>query len=152
LLLKPLIEGDFLLNSVRSPWPQQWIRTASGASAQAHFYISDAKRMPIPLAPSDEQTQVSSLVAERLSQISHADTEISNSLLRAARLRQSILKQAFEGKLVPQDPNEEPALVLLERLKGAGARGDSKEKGKAHHRRAGMKTSPVGNGRRPKRS
>ncbi len=43
-------------------------------------------------------------------------------LARATRLRQSILKRAFEGKLVPQDPNDEPASVLLARIRAARAK------------------------------
>jgi type I restriction enzyme S subunit len=42
---------------------------------------------------------------------------IDNSLKHAEALRYSILKKAFEGKLVPQDPNDEPASVLLQRIK-----------------------------------
>jgi type I restriction enzyme S subunit len=39
------------------------------------------------------------------------------SLKRAVSLRQSVLKEAFAGRLVPQDPNDEPASVLLERIR-----------------------------------
>jgi type I restriction enzyme S subunit len=46
---------------------------------------------------------------------------IESAIQRSAVLRQAILKKAFEGKLVPQDPNDEPASVLLERLRAARA-------------------------------
>ena len=42
---------------------------------------------------------------------------IEESLQKAEALRQSILKKAFEGRLVPQDPNDEPAEKLLERIR-----------------------------------
>ncbi|PJB70943.1 MAG: hypothetical protein CO096_10550, partial [Armatimonadetes bacterium CG_4_9_14_3_um_filter_66_14] len=43
-------------------------------------------------------------------------SQANAGLCRAARLRQSLLKRAFEGKLVPQDPTDEPATALLQRI------------------------------------
>jgi type I restriction enzyme S subunit len=62
-------------------------------------------------------------------------------LARAHRLRQAILKQAFEGKLVPQDSNDEPAGILLQRLRAAGTPKDTSSeqgRGKPAQRRAKM--------------
>jgi len=56
-------------------------------------------------------------VERRLSVVQEVETVIAANLAHAERLRQSILKRAFEGKLAPQDPNDEPACVLLERIK-----------------------------------
>jgi type I restriction enzyme S subunit len=50
----------------------------------------------------------------------------SQNLKRAEKLRQSILKQAFRGKLVEQDPNDEPAAKLLERIKAEKAKEEPK--------------------------
>jgi type I restriction enzyme S subunit len=50
---------------------------------------------------------------------------VEANLKRAARLRQSILKQAFEGNLVPQDPSDEPASELLARIRAERERSGS---------------------------
>ena len=61
-------------------------------------------------------------VERRLSVVAALEREVEAALARARRLRQSILKRAFEGRLVEQDPDDEPASVLLARIKRARAK------------------------------
>jgi type I restriction enzyme, S subunit len=61
------------------------------------------------------------LISEKLSVIENVDETLTTALEQAEALRQSILKQAFSGQLVPQDPNDEPASVLLERIQAEKA-------------------------------
>ncbi|HKQ50447.1 MAG TPA: hypothetical protein VJZ71_20410 [Phycisphaerae bacterium] len=129
LLLKPLILSKYLLRWVQSPWCHQWIGRASGASAQAHFYISDAKRMPAPLPPASELSEIVAEVDRRVSVVEAVEAEVEHGLKRAARLRQAILKLAFAGKLVPRDPADEPASKLLERIRAQRAEENHKGPG-----------------------
>jgi type I restriction enzyme, S subunit len=71
----------------------------------------------IPFPPIEEQDAIVHEAEYILSIADENEKVIEQSLKRVDRLRQSILKRAFEGKLVPQDPNDEPASLLLDRIR-----------------------------------
>ena len=73
--------------------------------------------MSIPLPPLTEQEQIASELERHLSVADEIEATIASELTRSEHLRQSILKHAFSGKLVLQDPNDEPAEMLLARIK-----------------------------------
>ena len=96
---------------------QMVLNVASSTSGLYTLSVSKVSLIPIPLPPLAEQHRVMSELEQRLSVIQQSEFAVGASLARAERLRQSILKQAFSGKLVPQDPDDEPASILLERIK-----------------------------------
>jgi len=77
----------------------------------------DILKQGIPLVTIDEQEQIVQEIESQFSVCDKLEETIKQSLEKIKYLRQSVLKKAFEGKLVPQDPNDEPAEKLLERIK-----------------------------------
>ena len=73
----------------------------------------------LPLPPLGEQHRIVAEVERRLSVVQEVEDTVAANLKRAERLRQSILKQAFEGRLVAQDSSDEPASALLEQIKAS---------------------------------
>jgi len=116
LLMKPLISSKFIYYWISSPFCQDWISKASGASAQPHFYINDNKRMPIPLPPETEAQEIVQRIEKLFKVIDLMGQEYQKASKLCNRLEQATLAKAFRGELVPQDPNDEPAAALLERL------------------------------------
>lgn len=72
--------------------------------------------LPFPLCTIDEQKEIIEELGIIFSVIDNHEKDIKDNLLRSEALRQSILKKAFSGQLVPQDPNDEPASELLKRI------------------------------------
>ena len=109
------------------------------ATAQKNLNLKVLSDLAVPLPPLAEQYRIVAEIERRLSVIQQAEAAVEANLARAERLRQSILKQAFSGKLVPQDPNDEPASVLLERIRAEReeAASAAKPKRRAKRRRAG---------------
>ena len=92
-------------------------KVASPPAAFITLSVSKVSDLLVPLPPLAEQRRIVAEVERRLSVVQQTEATVEASVARAERLRQSILKQAFSGKLVPQDPDDEPASALLERIK-----------------------------------
>ena len=75
--------------------------------------------MSIPLPPLSEQHRIVAEVERRLSVVAALEATVAANLARAGRLRQAVLKRAFEGRLVAQDAGDESAEVLLARIQTA---------------------------------
>lgn len=110
-------------------------KIASITTSIAHMGAQRFAALEFPLPPIAEQEVIIDTVKEKLSLIDALTIEVDRGLARAARLRQSILKAAFDGKLVPQDPNDEPASVLPERIRAETAATESKPKSKPRNLR-----------------
>lgn len=81
-----------------------------------------------PLCSLAEQIEVTKQISSKLSRIERLSDDIEENLVRLEALRRSILKKAFSGQLVAQDPSDEPASVLLERIKPEKAGQEKNEK------------------------
>jgi type I restriction enzyme S subunit len=75
------------------------------------------KRLPVPVAPIDLQRSIVAELARAADFRARLVGALNTAQARAAALRRSILAAAFAGQLVPQDPADEPAAVLLERIR-----------------------------------
>jgi len=93
------------------------LATLSDGSNVPQINHSDISPLCVPVPPIAEQKRIITAVDDLVSVADATRSTVDLSHTRAVRLRQAILKWAFEGKLADQDPSDEPASVLLERIK-----------------------------------
>jgi len=88
-------------------------RTTAGIYKVNQSMLSSVR---LPLPPIEEQRRIVTEAERQFSFLDASERTVNAVLARAAALRRSVLKVALEGRLVPQDPNDEPASVLLEQI------------------------------------
>lgn len=86
-----------------------------------HISANDIETVLMPMPPLEEQREIVVQIAGALRALSGVSQAIQDASKRLGALNQAILAKAFRGELVPQDPNDEPASVLLARIKGERA-------------------------------
>ncbi|MCG8431524.1 MAG: restriction endonuclease subunit S, partial [Candidatus Omnitrophica bacterium] len=92
------------------------LRNINQGAAQPNLNTNLIQEYILPVCSELEMVEVSKIIEQNMSICSKIEDDISKQLRLAEALRQSILKKAFSGQLVSQDPNDEPASVLLDRI------------------------------------
>jgi type I restriction enzyme, S subunit len=117
-----IIEPAFLELACSSGLTRAEIRGRRKTTAgQVGISGSQLRSVPVPVPPLDEQRRIVAEVEQQLSLIDSLRVAVESAQKRSAALRRAILERAFRGELVPQDPADEPASVLLERLRAERA-------------------------------
>ena len=111
------IDSFYIWAILSSNWRQQYIEdNLAGSTNQKELYIGVLEDMFIPLPPKNEQKKIAKEIARWGKYVDNIDVvkaELSNYVKQT---KSKILDLAISGKLVPQDPNDEPAIELLKRI------------------------------------
>jgi type I restriction enzyme S subunit len=108
---------EFAYYQVISPRFQEQIKTNASSTTLPILNKSKFCALPFVVCSLPEQHEIIRLLDEQFEVIERNEREIDAALRRSEALRQAILKKAFTGQLVPQVPDDEPARVLLARLR-----------------------------------
>lgn len=126
ILRLALVQDDlqpWLLYLLRSKIGRRQIELLATGNQESMKNIGQERlrSIAIPLGPKDEIRHAITLVQQELTSASQQITANELALKQSTAQRQNILRAAFAGQLVPQDPNDEPASVLLERIRAERA-------------------------------
>ena len=108
---------EYVVAYLRSTFGAKELTKHMKATAQASISIEAIRDVYIPIPPSNEQQRLVCKLHEILNSIDGIDDDVASVKQLIEKAKSSILNLAIRGKLVPQDPNDEPATMLLERIR-----------------------------------
>lgn len=130
-ILPSLLSG--YINSLHG---REWVASVVNQQVgQANVNGTKLKQLGVPIMPVDEQLEIERRLAVAFSWIDRLAAEAASARKLVDHLDQAVLAKAFRGELVPQDPNDEPANVLLERIKTERAKPQSRTGGRGRRPR-----------------
>ncbi len=115
------VEPFYLQHALNSPGCYAQSQKYTHGVGNQDLGLTRMVNIVLPLCCIAEQKRIIQIAERVTSELDKIEDDIGRALMEAKAIRQSILKKAFTGQLVPQDPNDEPASALLERIKAERA-------------------------------
>ncbi len=109
--------ASYLFHFTRSSYFRECMAAAATQTLQPNVSPNALRSFLVPIPPVEEALFISDSVDQALSSAAVVELGIERAMNSSSAQRQNILRAAFSGQLVPQDPNDEPASVLLERIR-----------------------------------
>jgi type I restriction enzyme, S subunit len=126
----PSVLPEIVMHWLNSGMGRRCAEMASHGIGRLRINMENLRSLPVALPPVDEQIEIVASIAEQLAGIARIQEQVSGYDGDLDQLDQSILAQAFRGELVPQDPSDEPASALLERIRRQRAQQEEMVTGK----------------------
>lgn len=116
-LVDRLVLPQYVLFHLLSPHGQDLLGLSTTSVTQPNVNARSIAKFSIPIPPKDEQERIVEALLKVWLQLDAMGSVCAENKTTLTQLNSSVLAKAFRGELVPQDPNDEPASVLLERIR-----------------------------------
>ena len=133
IIASKLIFSEYIYLLCISPYFQNEIIKNASATTLPIINKSKFEKLFLPLPPLSEQRRIVEKIEELLALVDDLETNKTDLQSYIKQAKSKVLEMAIRGKLVPQNPNDEPASVLLERIKKEQKSSKSKSKTTAHN-------------------
>ena len=138
------VDPSYLAFWIGSEVSQRWLSRVEKGVAYIGINIEDLRNLPVRLPPLEEQREIVTSVESLLAYADRLEARYTAGRAYVDRLTSALLTKAFRGELVPQDPNDEPASLLLQRIRTArAATPDKAKRGKGGRNSEKSKTAEV---------
>jgi type I restriction enzyme S subunit len=119
MIVRPIADADpeYLMWTIRSPVFLGWVGANARGSAQPHLRARDIEQTKVYFPSIERQQETVQRIKHAFKWIDRLASEATSARRLIDRLDQAVLAKAFRGELVPQDPDDEPASVLLKRIR-----------------------------------